>query len=154
MPCSAAASTILPTSGSSLQMSGPASRSTGLLTSAKNLSQEPPDVWLISLLPRPSPTLLSNAGYVARASPHLVAVLPAGSAVLCPLASRVFPPPVVAPPSMATPRPAGKRRRAARPPPEEHSECRIRFRVPHPPACPAAVYAAYPACSHPRGWYP
>src|SRR5215212_10976654 len=143
MPCSAAASAILPTSGWSLQMSTPASRSTGLPTSSKNLSYKPPDVWLISLLARPSPTFLSKAGYASRASPHLVAVLPEGSAVLCPPASRVFPPQVVAPPSMATPRPAGKRRRAARPPPEERSERRIRFPVPHPPACPAAGYAAY-----------
>src|ERR687891_2700662 len=118
MPCSATAS---------------ASRSTGLPTSSKNLSYEPPDVWLISLLPRPLPTFLSKAGYASRASPPLVAVLPVESAVLCPLASRAFPPPVVAPPSMATPRPAGKRRRAAHPPPEERSERRIRFLVPHPP---------------------
>src|SRR5829696_3529642 len=158
MPCSAAVSAIFPTSGCSLQMSAPASRSTGLLTSSKNLSYKPPDVWLISLLisllPRPSPPFLSKAGYASRVSPHLVAVLPAGSAVLCPPASRVFPPQVVAPPSMATPRPAEKRRRAARPPLEERSERRIRFPVPHPPACPAAGYAAYPACSHWRGWYP
>src|SRR5215211_6626985 len=154
MPCSAAASAILPTSGCSLQMSAPASSSTGLPTSSKNLSYKAPDVWLISLLPRPSPTFLSKVGYASRASPHLVAVLPAGSAVLCPSASRVFPPQVVAPPSMATLRPAGKRRRAAHPPPEERSECRIRFPVPHPPSCPATGYAAYLACSHSRGWYP
>src|SRR5918998_3758582 len=79
----------------------PASRSTGLPTSSKNLSYKLPDVWLISLLPSPSPTFLSKAGYASRASPHLVAVLPVESAVLCPSASRVFPPPVVAPPSMA-----------------------------------------------------
>src|SRR5919112_6246498 len=53
----------------------PASRSTGLPTSSKNLSYKLPDVWLISLLPRPSPTFLSKAGYASRASPHLVAVL-------------------------------------------------------------------------------
>src|SRR5215216_1888586 len=154
MPCSAVASAIPPRLAGPYRRAPPASRSTGLPTSSKNLSHKPPDVWLISLLPRPSPTFLSKAGYASRASPHLVAVLPAGSAVLCPPVSRAFPPQVVAPPSMATPRPAGKRRRAARPPPEERSERRIRFPVPHPPACPAAGYAAYLACSHSRGWYP
>src|SRR5215203_3563961 len=79
---------------------------------------------------------------------------PRGRRCCAPPASRAFPPQVAAPPSMATPRPAGKRRRAARPPPEERSERRIRFPVPHPPACPAAGYAAYLACSHSRGWYP
>src|SRR5918999_568291 len=154
MPGPAAVPAITPPSGGSYRGAPPASRPTGLPTSSKNLSYKPPDVWLISFLPRPSPTFLSRAGYASRASPHLVAVLPAGSAVLCPPSSRAFPPQVVAPPSMATPRPAGNRRRAARPPPEERSERRIRFLVPHPPSCHAAGYAASPACSHSRGWYP
>src|SRR5215216_641176 len=154
MPCSAVASAIPPRLAGPYRRAAPASRSTGLPTSSKNLSYKPPDVWLISLLPRPSPTFLSKAGYASRASPHLVTVLPAGSAVLCPLASRVFLPQVVAPPSMATPRPAGKRRRAAPPPPEERSEHRLLLPIPHPPACPATGYAAYLACSHSRGWYP
>src|SRR5215211_6201794 len=153
MPCSAVASAIPPRLAGPYRRAAPASRSTGLPTSSKNLSYKPPDVWLISLLPRPSPTFLSKAGYASRASPHLVAVLPAGSAVLCPPASRAFPPRVVAPLSMATPHPAGNRRRAAHPPPEERSERRIRFPVPHPPGCPAAGYAAYPPCSHSQGWY-
>ena len=58
MPCSAATSTSLPTSGWSSKTSGLPSLSTGYPTASKKCSYKPPGVWLTSILPTPSPTFL------------------------------------------------------------------------------------------------
>src|ERR687896_331674 len=99
MPCSAAASAILPTSGWSLQMSGPRLKVHGLaylleeplVQASRCLALQPPTQTLTDVLVK--------GGVPPPPSPPRVGFLPAGWVLLAPPASRAFPPQVVAPPS-------------------------------------------------------